>query len=154
MRENEYTQRPYMVEDFEFVYDTKKVAYKKYVEMNWGEWDEPAQRKMFEDFLKAYAKDIKILMCGKKRIGFYHGEELENGAYEIGNICIIPEFQGKGIGTKVLREVLENNTHRDVYLRYFKQNPVAGLYARLGFVVCEEQPYHFKMCLKARERKY
>lgn len=39
-------------------------------------------------------------MNGNEKIGFYNGEVSENGNYEIGNICIISECHGKGIGTK------------------------------------------------------
>ena len=151
MKNFEYTLRPYTEEDYEFVYDTKKVAYQKYVEANWGEWNDEKQRDIFINFIDTYGKDIKILMEADKRIGFYHGEELENNGYEIGNICIIPECQGRGIGTKILKDVLDEHNHQDFYLRYFKQNPVVKLYERLGFVMCEEMPYHFKMVLKAKE---
>ena len=151
MKNFEYTLRPYTAEDYEFVYDTKKVAYQKYVEANWGEWNDEKQREMFVKFIDTYGKDIKIVMEADKRIGFYHGEELENNGYEIGNICIIPECQGRGIGTKILKDVLDEHKHQDIYLRYFKQNPVVKLYERLGFVMCEEMPYHFKMVLKTKE---
>ena len=40
-------------------------------------------------------------MDNDQRIGFYNGEIIDNGNYEIGNICIIPKYQGKGIGTKI-----------------------------------------------------
>ena len=35
---------PYVDEDYEFVYEIKKNAYKKYVEECWGEWIEEEQR--------------------------------------------------------------------------------------------------------------
>ena len=90
MKNFEYTLRPYTAEDYEFAYNTKKVAYQKYVEANQGEWNDYNQREMFVGFIDTYGKDIKIVMEDDKRIGFYHGEELENNGYEIGNICIIP----------------------------------------------------------------
>ena len=49
-----------------------------------------------------------------KAIGFYNDEELEDGSYEVGNICIIPEYQGKGIGKELLKRVTD---HYDDYLR-------------------------------------
>ena len=78
MEDFKYTLRPYTEEDYEFVYDAKKVAYQKYVEANWGEWNEDKQREMFVNFIDTYGRDIKIIMEEDKRIGFYHGEELEN----------------------------------------------------------------------------
>ena len=67
------------------------------------------------------------------------------------DLMVHPNYQGKGIGTQILTKVIEEHKHNDIYLRYFKQNPVVKLYERLGFVICEEQPYHFKMVLKAKE---
>jgi len=59
-----------------------------------------------------------------------------------------PEYQGRGIGTKILNDILKEHKHQDVYLRYFKQNPVVKLYERLGFEILEEMTYHFKMVKK------
>ena len=146
-----YKLKDYTDEDYEFVYEAKKIAYRKYVEENFKEWNETKQREIFEAFICAYGKDIKIIMDEVKKIGFYHGEMLENGGFEIGNICIIPEYQGKGIGTRLLKNILEEHRDKDIYLRYFKQNPVVKLYERLGFEIIEEMPYHFKMVLRAKE---
>ena len=84
-------------------------------------------------------------MDADKKIGFYNGEVLENGNYEVGNICIIPEYQGKGIGTKLLKDKLEENKDRNIEIQYFKQNPVGALYERLGFVPNGETQFHYQM---------
>ena len=97
---------PYTDEDYEFVYEVKKNAYKKYVEECWGKWIEEDQRKYFENFISTVKNNAYIIMNGNIQIGFYNGEILENGNYEIGNICIIPEYQNKGIGTKILKKKL------------------------------------------------
>lgn len=149
MENLEYTLIPYTNEDYDFVYEAKKIAYKKYVELNWGEWNEKKQREMFVDFINTYKNKIKIIMINNQKAGFYHGEDIDNNGYEIGNICINPEFQGKGVGTKILRDVLQKNNDKNIYLRYFKQNPVVKLYERLGFRIIEELPYHFRMERKA-----
>ena len=54
MEQIEYIFDNYTEDDYEFVYETKKQAYKKYVEANWGEWNEDKQREMFADFIKTY----------------------------------------------------------------------------------------------------
>ena len=142
---------PYKDTDCEFVYGVKKNAYKKYVEECWGAWIEEDQRNYFEKFMAAVKNNAYIIMDGDNRIGFYNGEILENGNYEIGNICIIPEYQGKGIGTKLLKEKLEENKDRDIVIQYFKQNPVGSLYARLGFVPNGETQFHYQM-MKPKEQ--
>ena len=136
---------PYSNNDYEFVYEVKKNAYKKYVEECWGTWNEKDQRKYFEDFINKYGNDSYIIMYNDKKIGFYNGQIIENGNYEIGNICIIPEYQGKGIGSKILRNIIEENKERDIEIQYFKQNPVGRLYERLGFVKNGETKFHFQM---------
>ncbi len=136
---------PYTDADYEFVYAVKKNAYKKYVEECWGAWIEENQRKYFEEFITKVKDNASIIMNGDKKIGFYNGEVLENGNYEIGNICIIPEYQRRGIGTKILKEKLDENKDRDIEIQYFKQNPVGSLYARLGFVPNGETKFHYQM---------
>lgn len=141
---------PYTDNDYEFVYEVKKNAYKKYVEECWGSWIEEDQRNYFEKFITGVKNNAYIIMNGKVRIGFYNGEVLENGNYEVGNICIVPEYQGKGIGTKILKEKLEEYKDRDIEIQYFKQNPVGSLYERLGFVPNGETQFHYQM-MKPRQ---
>lgn len=131
--------------DYEFIYQLKKDAYKKYVEANWGTWNEHDQREYFENFINRIKNDVYIIQFEDKDIGFYNGEMLENGDYEIGNICIIPQYQRKGIGTSILKRILAQNEDRDIIIQYFKQNPVGKLYERLGFISNGETQYHYRM---------
>lgn len=137
--------KPYTDDDYEFVYEIKKNSYKKYVEECWGSWIEEDQRKYFETFISAVKDNAYIIMDGEKKIGFYNGEILENGNYEVGNICIIPEYQGKGIGSKVLKDIIEKYKDKDIEIQYFKQNPVGKLYERLGFIHSGETEFHYQM---------
>ena len=105
----QYNMRPYIDNSYynykEFIYQTKKKAYKKYVEKYWGVWDENIQRDFFEEFIKNAEDDAWIIQLNRVDIGFYNGRELEDKSYEICNICIIPEYQNKGIGTQVLKDI-------------------------------------------------
>jgi ribosomal protein S18 acetylase RimI-like enzyme len=144
----EYSLRPYTQADKEFVYYVKKLVYKSYVEENWGEWNEEKQRMMFDEFISRYGSQIKIIIVDGQMAGFFHGENLNENNYEIGNICLLTEYQNKGIGTKILQAAINNNLDKNIHLRFFKQNPVVSLYKRLGFEITEELPYHYKMALK------
>ena len=135
----------YTDEYYEFVYNVKKNAYKKYVEQCWGNWDEEKQRKYFDEFIDKVKNDAYIIKYDNQDIGFYNGELINDNTYEVGNICIIPEYQGKGIGTKILKDKLEENKDRDIEIQYFKQNPVGTLYKRLGFIPNGETEYHYQM---------
>ena len=144
---------PYTDNDYEFVYEVKKNAYKKYVEECWGSWIEEDQRKYYEKFINTVKENAFIIMDNDKRIGFYNGELLDNGNYEIGNICIIPEYQGNGIGTKILKEIIEKYKDREIEIQYFKQNPVGKLYERLGFLPNGETDYHYQMIRPTEKNK-
>ena len=130
--------------DYDFIYNLKKNAYIKYVDEIWG-WDEEAQQSYFKKFIETYKNNTYLIKLDNKVIWFYNDEYLENGDYEIGNICIVPEYQGRGIGTKILKDRLEINKDKNIHIQYFKQNPVGNLYARLGFVPNGETDYHYQL---------
>ena len=78
--------------------------------------------------------------------GFYNGKEIENNTFEIGNICIKPEYQNKGIGTAVLKEILFEHKEKNIKLQAFKVNERAiKLYERIGFKKVEETKTHYVM---------
>lgn len=130
----------------------KKNAYKKYVEEYWGKWDEEAQREYFKKFIEAYKNSAYIIRLNNQDIGFYNDEQLEDGSYEVGNICIKLKFQGQGLGTMILKEKLEEHKEQDIKIQFFKQNPVGKLYERLGFVPNGETQFHYQM-IKTKEIK-
>lgn len=137
--------KQYTDDYYEFVYQVKKDAYKNYVIECFGTWDENIQRQYFAKFINQVKNNAYIICYKDKEIGFYNGEILEDGCYEVGNICIIKEYQGMGLGTQLLNYILEINKDRDIKIQYFKQNPVGNLYKRLGFNPYEETLHHYKM---------
>jgi RimJ/RimL family protein N-acetyltransferase len=143
----EYNFRNITPEDYEYIYELKKNAYKEYVIMNWGSWDEETQKEYFKNFINTYKDTTYIIQTEGKDIGFYNDAMLDNGNYEIGNICIIPEYQGKGIGTKILKDIIEKHKNFNIEIQYFKQNPVGKLYKRLGFIPNGETQFHYQMIL-------
>ena len=140
-----YTLNPYTDEHYDFVYETKKNAYKKYVEECYGQWNEEEQKEIFKKFIETYKNYIFIVNSDGKNIGFYNGADLKDGSYEIGNICIIPEYQNKGIGSKILLDKIEEHSGQNIRIQYFKQNPVEKLYESLGFAKNGETEFHYQM---------
>ena len=74
----------------------------------------------YSDFIKygecpAYGRTIEqmeqsirefpkfLIMCDTKPVGCISCKEMETGLYEVGCLCVIPEFQGKGIGTAAMQ---------------------------------------------------
>ena len=46
-----------------------------------------------------------LILYNGKPIGCISCKELQQGIYKIGCLCVIPEFQGKGIGTSAMEFV-------------------------------------------------
>ena len=144
MNNQRYGLRRITENDYDFIYQVKKDAYKKYVEIYFGSWDENQQKEYFKKFIETYQEEAFIITWEGKDIGFYNGCTTET-KYEIGNICIIPEYQNKGIGTAILRDLLFENLGKEITLQYFKRNPVGRLYERLGFKLAGETQFHHQM---------
>lgn len=140
-----YILRKYVNDDYEFVYEVKKNAYKKYVEKCWGKWDEIDQKNRFKESMEKTFDRTYIIMFNNERIEFYQGQVVDERTYYIENICIIPKYQGNGIGTEILKSVINEYSDKNIEIQYFKQNPVVKLYEKLGFVPNGETEFHYQM---------
>ena len=58
-------------------------------------------KEMMEESIKKTSK--YIILCDNEPVGCISLVQLGACVYEIGNLCIIPEFQGKGIGTRAIQ---------------------------------------------------
>ncbi len=66
----------------------------------------PAYGKTIEMMEKSILEYPKFLILYDARpVGCISCRETENGVYEIGCLCVVPEFQGKGIGTAAVEFV-------------------------------------------------
>ena len=50
-----------------------------------------------------------LILYNEKAVGCISCKELQQGIYEVGCLCVIPEFQGKGIGTAAMEFVKSYN---------------------------------------------
>lgn len=66
----EYNFRNITPEDYEYIYELKKNAYKEYVIINWGAWDEETQREYFKNFINTYKDTTCIIKLEGKDIVF------------------------------------------------------------------------------------
>lgn len=95
--------------------------------------------------MKENSKNIELIYLKDELIGFFNGRDKDDNTFEIGNICIKPEYQNKGIGTAILKEILFENKDKGIALQCFKENPVIKLYERMGFEKVGENDNHIKM---------
>ena len=49
-----------------------------------------------------------VVLCDEKPVGVISCRKEEDAQYEVGCLCIIPEFQGRGIGTKAFNFALSH----------------------------------------------
>ena len=57
-------------------------------------------KEMMEQSILDYSKFL--ILCNSKPVGCISCKEMENGIFEVGCLCVIPEYQGKGIGTSAM----------------------------------------------------
>lgn len=82
-------------------------------------------------------------MCDGVPCGYACVEDCEEDVH-VRELVVMPEFQGRGVGTSVLRAAVERARARGVrvFLGTFHLNRAAGLYRRLGFREIGRTPMH------------
>ncbi|MGB3438643.1 MAG: GNAT family N-acetyltransferase [Actinophytocola sp.] len=133
VRSHDLRVRHALSSDREFLFEVRRAALRAYVEQTSG-WDDPEQRatadREFGDLPFAVVEE------SGRPVGYVcviHRSECDF----IEEIALLPEAQGRGIGTQLLRGVLLAAARRGVPVRLsvFVTNPAQTLYARLGFEV-------------------
>lgn len=72
-----------------------------------------------------------------KKAGYYHFYQNEDGAYELDDLYIFPEYQNQGIGSSVILKCC-TAVNAPVMLYVFTKNKKAiSLYQRLGFKITQ-----------------
>lgn len=80
--------------------------------------------------------EYRRIICDGRLAGFYRFFETDDG-WEIDDLYVLPEFQGRGIGTFTVRKCLEEG--ENVFLYVFSKNQGAvRLYSSLGFEISEK----------------
>ena len=95
--------RPAIIEDAELLVDIYNASfYADY--LRFGAC--PGYGQTPEMMEASISKSLKhIILCDDEPVGCVSCINLGEGVYEVGCLCIIPEYQGKGIGTQAIRFV-------------------------------------------------
>ena len=127
----------------EFSYQVKKVAEGEYITSMFG-WDDDVQRGFHDKAWQQQKPDI--VTYDGKLIGTVAAIESED-CIEIGQFFILPDYQNKGIGTHLLKSILNKAEQlgKHVTLRFLKNNPVRSLYVRNGFRVTDSDEILYYM---------
>ena len=93
--------RPVAIEDAELLIDIYNAAYyDDYVRYGYCPGYGITKERM-EESIRVFNK--YIIMYDDIPVGCVSSIQKEVGVYEVGNLCIIPEYQGKGIGTQAIQ---------------------------------------------------
>lgn len=141
-----YTFRPCVLDDFNFLFMLKKDNFRIYIE-KFGGWNEEEQKNRLKEDLKIHLQHKKIILLDDRPIGIYVTHFTEDGDLFINEINILKEYQNKGIATKIISKQLKENKDKGIrtILQVFKNNPAKKLYERLGFRVYNETETHYQM---------
>ena len=122
--------------DQNFIFDAFKASMKSYVQWAWG-WDEIAQRKglLSEKNLDGF----QLIMHGNDQAGALLLEKCADHHY-LRTIFLLPQYHRQGIGSLVMQSLLcdAQTADKPMRLRVIHTNPAQALYARLGFIVMEQ----------------
>ena len=136
--------RKAMANDSEFVFTVKKAAYREYVEQVWG-WDDNYQRERHNKEFASY--DFRIIQFRGTDVGILVTSHTSD-TLEVNQIYILPEYQGKGIGSACLARIIDDTDleRKSVILKVLKINTRGiALYQRLGFTIVSESSEYLQM---------
>jgi len=135
----------------EFSYQVKKAAEGEYITLMFG-WDEDVQRSYHNKAWQQQKPDV--ITYDGKLIGTIATIESE-GCIEIGQFFILPEYQNKGIGTHLLKNILDkaDRMGKNVTLRFLKNNPVESLYVRNDFRIVDTSEILYYMERKPVDKR-
>jgi len=106
---------------------------RRYVEQTWGRWDETEQAGFFE---RSFQPEIlKIIVVGTLDAGLLNVAR-PPGEIFLADIEVLPELQGRGVGSAVIRDLQAEARSAGLPLRLqvLRVNHAARrLYERLGF---------------------
>ena len=129
--------------------ELRRAAYARLFDLTWGAWDEERHQRYFEASWQRGG--IQVIEAGGEPVGMLQLDESEAGV-EVVEIQILPEYQNRGLGTRLLGEILERARQegRDVFLSTgLKNTDACRLYARLGFAETERNDKKIYMRCRA-----
>jgi len=133
--------RPATDNDIEFIFQLRIETMKPIFKDTLG-WDNIKEREKAADHLN----HARIVMFDQKEIGVI---KVVPGTDEIllHQIQILPAFQGKGIGSELVRKTMleSKKWNKPITLFVVKNTPAKRLYDQLGFIVTDDYEYNCKM---------
>lgn len=141
----DFMLRPATARDCDWLLALRTATMRDYVEQTLGFWDAEAQQARFHN--PSERANMQVIVAGGRDAGLLHVER-NAGRVFLANIQIDPQFQNRGLGTAVIRRLVNEAqaTGVAVGLQVLTVNRGArALYERLGFVVNATTETHVTM---------
>jgi ribosomal protein S18 acetylase RimI-like enzyme len=140
--------RPATAQDVEFLWALHRDTLAAYVDAIWG-WVEPEQRGRFhQEFKPAHRQIVEL---EGRPIGLWHVEWHPDHVF-LASVEILPSYQNRGIGSRLVRELLHRAREQGlpVRLQVLLGNPAERLYKRLGFRETSRSSSHVHLVCPVR----
>jgi ribosomal protein S18 acetylase RimI-like enzyme len=132
---------PCTASDADFAFRVTEETIRTYVEQAFGSWDVGVQRRRCDESFDPTT--YRVIVVDGVRAGIL---AVEDRPFEIflSKIFLLPTFQRRGIGSLLIRELIESAeaSRKPMRLRVLRVNPARFLYERLGFHVTHSTPDH------------
>ena len=143
------------IEDLQFGYDLWKLTQEEYYVKITGEWNENIQLEYYKEEIKRKIENNFIIKYDEKDIGWLEYEIFKEYIF-IKKIHILTKYQGKGIGTKIINEIIKycEKNNLDIYLDVFQYNEKGlNYYKKLGFKKYTESNLFNSLMYKIKNNK-
>lgn len=133
------------------LFEIHRAVFRSHIEQIWG-WNEDWQRNNFAT--ERASSTTSVIRIDARIVGYLQCRDEGNRIY-VRNIALLPEFQGQGIGTALVKELQAMAAARDVPLELgvFRTNaPARRFYERLGFERTRDTETHTEMSWKRSNR--
>lgn len=138
-----YETRKGRITDKDWLYELYCSTLRPAIETTWG-WDEAFQLNAFNEHLSP--DNFEIIFIADNNIGGYCLFEKDDHLW-LEMLLIHPDFQRKGIGKSVIKEIQIQAKSKNKPLKFsvIKTNPVKPFYEKLGFSVYGEDKAFYQM---------
>lgn len=128
-------------QDWDYLFDLRKLTMVEHLEKS-GQFlsEEEHQFRLKNSYEYSH-----LIIYDKSVVGTLQFREFEDKV-EIMQLQIHPNNQGKGLGSLVLKQVLETSKPKYLELTVLKENRALNLYKRLGFKIFDEDQFEYFMC--------
>lgn len=97
--------------------------------------DYPRVMDWVRNKIETSIRDYTVIWVDGKKAGYYHFCPEEEGFYELDDLYLFPEFQGRGIGSEVIRSCCAAVSGSVRLYVFIRNERAVSLYKRLGFQI-------------------